>query len=654
MHKILNTGLLFTTLLVNGFVNADEIKDVDLGNITTTATGFESYVKNVPASVEIVTQEELQSRPIRDLGDAVSGLPGVDVTYDKTGQGQISIRGFGDAYTLVLIDGKNQNPDSGFKANGFGTSHSFIPPVSMIERIEVLKGPASTIYGSGAIGGVINIITKKHPSKPTASITLETTQQEERKIWGSNVGVSGSVATPLIQDMLSLSINGKYFNNLVNNIKTPAGAWATHSPGAYSIKGIGQRLTFTPNKQNNFYLDAEFYDQLVEVLSTSSSAVRSLNKYTRTNAVLNHDGKYSFGQTNTYFQYNTSQRHTGATRQSDKYVLDSKVNVPFDLNDAGFLTLNAGFNYTYNYFKDYSATKGIYKQNQAALYGEVDYAINEIVSLIGGARYNYSDLFDHNISPRIYAIFNPIADFTIKAGVAAGYFTPSIQYLFPGQYVESTQSASLGNPSLNPETSWNYEISGILDLPYSQITLTGFFTQFIDRVSTLSLDNGDIGFGGIACTYLQGCTQRYNISSAIQYGGELGLKTKDFFGFIFDAGYTLTLSRIKYTGESLSSVPRQTFNAKISYKYDNFSAYLAYKAKIKTKADLLRARVDYYRDFHLLDLGLGYKLTKNLHLNFVINNLTNKNFLDFSAGNRTQFQYYQPGRNYWISLRMDV
>lgn len=92
-----------------------------------------------PASISIITKEELEKKPIKDIGEAIGDIPGVDVTMNKTGTYDFSIRGFGSSYTLVLIDGKRQSVANGFYDNGFSGSESgYLPPLSMIERIEVI------------------------------------------------------------------------------------------------------------------------------------------------------------------------------------------------------------------------------------------------------------------------------------------------------------------------------------------------------------------------------------------------------------------------------------------------------------------------------------------------------------------------------------
>lgn len=158
--KKLKLSILCFCLMGLGEIKAEEQYQLD--DVVVSASGFEQDLVDAPASISVITKEELSKKPIKDIGEAISDIPGVDVTMNKTGTYDFSIRGFGSSYTLVLIDGKRQSV-----ANGFGGSESgYLPPASMIERIEVIRGPASTLYGSDAVGGVINIITKKIPIKP--------------------------------------------------------------------------------------------------------------------------------------------------------------------------------------------------------------------------------------------------------------------------------------------------------------------------------------------------------------------------------------------------------------------------------------------------------------------------------------------------------
>lgn len=147
----------------------DEPKTYILDKSVVSASGFAQELKEAPASISVVTKEQLEDRPFRDLAEAVSNVPGVsiDTKAAQTGGYAISIRGMPTSYTLILVDGKRQNVTSSVFPNGAddGVFTSFMPPLAAIERIEVIKGPMSTLYGSDAIGGVVNIITKRNFDK---------------------------------------------------------------------------------------------------------------------------------------------------------------------------------------------------------------------------------------------------------------------------------------------------------------------------------------------------------------------------------------------------------------------------------------------------------------------------------------------------------
>ena len=160
-------AVFITLALATPYALAD---DAALGEATqmettvVTASGFEQKITDAPASISVITRAELAKRPYMTLIDAVRDLEGVDVgeTSDKTGQKTISIRGMSSDYTLILIDGRRQNNHGDIYPNSFGGNQfNHIPPLDMIERIEIIRGPASTLYGAAALGGVINNITRK-------------------------------------------------------------------------------------------------------------------------------------------------------------------------------------------------------------------------------------------------------------------------------------------------------------------------------------------------------------------------------------------------------------------------------------------------------------------------------------------------------------
>ena len=182
---------------------------IELDDIVVSATGYEQKVKYAPASISVISKEEIINLPIRDIGDMVQEIPGVTTTINKVGGTDIQIRGMSSDYTLILVDGKRMNTGKGFDSKGFNSKSGFFPPTSMIERVEVIRGPASVIYGSDAMGGVINIITKKNLDEPSGSLSFETTIQEDSDRWGNTYGVNGNVFSP-INEYLSFNLRFKY------------------------------------------------------------------------------------------------------------------------------------------------------------------------------------------------------------------------------------------------------------------------------------------------------------------------------------------------------------------------------------------------------------------------------------------------------------
>ena len=210
----------------------------DFDAIVVTAAGFEQKLTDAPASISIVTREELQKRPYTTLIDAVRDLEGVDVgeTSDKTGQRTISLRGMGSDYTLVLIDGKRQNNHGDIYPNSFGGNQfNHVPPLDMIDRIEVIRGPASTLYGADALGGVINIITRKVSDRWTGSATIGHSLQENSD-FGSDSTFDFALSGPLVPGVLGLGVRGSWYER---DASTPEYEVITAPDGTQFERSLG-------------------------------------------------------------------------------------------------------------------------------------------------------------------------------------------------------------------------------------------------------------------------------------------------------------------------------------------------------------------------------------------------------------------------------
>ncbi len=682
----------------------NETRKVNLGRSVVTAAGYEQDIKTAPASISIIPKEEILTRPIRDIGDAVQDVPGVYVEQDKTGQNSISMRGLSSSYTLILIDGKRQNTTRGFVQNGLGNQTSFMPPPSMIERIEVIRGPASTIYGSDAMGGVINIITKKHTNTFTSGIQMETKLFEPNSEWGNVYGTNAYMNIPLLKDKLSLNLRGSARYNDANEFLKPSwvspssngNPYAAHSStGSRNFSG-GFRLNYTPTNRDYIYLDSEIYNGRLGTLNTSSRSITSIQELFKVNSVLSHDGNYEWGKLSSYVQhsYNLIAPHANVGIGADKgdyinyankrtaqnAIFQSTYTNDFDLNNYGAIIFNGGVYYQFeNLIGTISSKHRNMHQNQAAIFAEGEYLISESISTTLGLRYNYSDRFATVPNPRFYVNYNPTDWLTFKAGVANGVLIPTLLQTTDGvslpQAPNSTTTESYGNPNLKPEQSWNYELSAIVDTDPAMFILTGYYTDFNNQIETLQGITGGTQIPGtnqICPGNSTTCSTYRNVEKSLVSGAELSAKIKPIGGFSLDAGYGYTYTEAlsgSGKGEPINSIPRHSFTITPKYQYGNFDMYVRWSGKYKTPTPYAgsNARTNvreivgqYYKDYQLVDVAASYKIGKHYALTLAVNNLFDVYFMDYASytsGNGTnaqnRYQRILPSRNYWISFRAD-
>src|SRR5690606_14260505 len=226
-------------------------ESAELKTIVVTATGYEQNIADAPASISVVTREDLEKQSYTDVVDAVKNIPGVVVTGGGSSQ-DISIRGMTQGYTLYLVDGRPVSAGRSVNTNGADSGKQIgLPPISMIERVEVIRGPMSSLYGSEAMGGVINIITRKPSKEWTGTIATEYTyslndiNNDQQQI---NLFTSGAIIEGLLSAQINASFQGHDESDFIG------GSDAGESTPESKRKKAGAKLIFTPNETNEFGL----------------------------------------------------------------------------------------------------------------------------------------------------------------------------------------------------------------------------------------------------------------------------------------------------------------------------------------------------------------------------------------------------------------
>lgn len=316
---------------------------VQLPDVTVvSATGFEQKLTDAPASISVISREQLQSKPYAGLADALRDVEGVDVgaDLDKNGNISITMRGLPKDYTLVLIDGRRQSDIGDIGPNNFGNSQfMYMPSMDAIERIEVIRGPMSTLYGADAMGGVINIITRKVQDNWGGSISHGLTFQEDSQ-FGDDRKTDVFASGPLIKGLLGLGLRASLYDReqsdpgysvgtLVNgdgSLFEDTGSFGDKKIVAAKNWNAGFTLNLTPLEDHDFQFEYDVakqrYDNTegqtgtldsVESLWRASRGIiqprvgySEYQRVEREEFVLAHTGRWNFGTSTTSLTRSTS------------------------------------------------------------------------------------------------------------------------------------------------------------------------------------------------------------------------------------------------------------------------------------------------------------------------------------------------------------
>ena len=649
-------------------------KVLKINPITVTATGYEQLVKNAPASVTVVTAEDIAEKGYTDFAGILSDVEGIDVrtTMGRGGDATVRIRGLESSYTLILIDGIPQtSPSTGqLNQNGFGSQmQSFIPPVGAIERIEVVRGPMSTLYGSDALGGVINIITKKVTNSWHGNITYDHTFESDTNRAGTN-RFAASLRGPLQENRVGMELRGSYIWRGYS--RTEAGAFVRGSgvtPSKLRNYNIGGKLTFTPTRDQNYFIDIENSRVDQTQSAVTSTNLNSGMRYDRQRVTVGAQNDRSYGNWNTNFSYNATQLKRNANNGIDisAYSFETKLNMTkWEDHFATF-----GFRYVHERLIDptiatYTGSK-VLTGDTFALFAEDTWSFRPKWEFTYGLRYERPEQFDDHFTPRGYMVYKANDNWTVKGGVAAGFKVPTLAQTIDSLvgYTGQGTIEIYGNSDLTPEKSLNKEIGVYYSNPKGyRANLTYFNTDFKNKITTVNL-YAAVGTTLGRSTYINTDRARLHgleFASTLPFNDALSLKLN----------YTLTLSKITAgdgAGNPLSGTPRHAVNAKLDWAAnDRTNLWFAMEYKygaarytgttVPTAANLALTG-KYYDPYAVFSLGGSYKFNDNVTLGLAVNNLFDKDFNEvipgtttyryFSAG-RTSSGTYLSGRNYWVSL----
>ncbi|MDD2949588.1 MAG: TonB-dependent receptor [Sulfuricurvum sp.] len=667
MRKI---TLSLAVIAVCGSAYANEA--VDLGDVSVTATRTERKVIDVPASIEVITQKDIKNSVAQSADELLKEVSGLDVKHSMGAvtsgtSNKIVMRGFGgttEGRVLLLIDGVPMNDLYG------GDIEWNRIPISAIERIEIVKGATSALYGSGAMGGVINIITKKPTNKAKTDVTLN---------YGSMNTKIGSLSTIGKVEKVGYFLSGDRTTSDGYNPETPANTKSYTRDKGTKRDNLNGKLTYDPDGTSSLFLSGSYYDNQ----TTGTLPIDSFNPYYQKQKTYTAGYTKKFENDNEilvkafikdeFSSYDSANSAKTAVQYESSSTNDDRggtiqTTIPFTDNALfGTSTFVAGVDLRqgsidrFNHYIDGSGknikVEGKQKYIGLFLQDEIFIGENWIINL--GGRYDswtnydghgydsslattdtyYSSTSTNGFSPKI-GIVNHLTDTTsFRASAGRAYRAPTLSDLY-NTFVSGSK-IWYGNPDLKPESVKSYEVgidqkifdTGKLSVTAYQSDAKDFFYYITTPPS-----------GGYTAAQT-----KTNVGKVKIRGVEVDASYPFTDQIQVLANYTYNTSKIEeykentaLEGKYLIEVPKHKGSISLLYANPNL---IDTKISARYVGDRYSndANTAEYKSYTLLDLKLSKKLGEHLEATLSVDDLFDRSYTEY---------YVSPGRVVFGALKM--
>ncbi len=666
--KLLSTSALFVLMSTSAFAveasTSGTAKIVNADPVLVTATRVERELMQVPMSVSVMTAEEIERNPAATVADLLREIPGVEFHSSTSGIERIGIRGEDPFRTLILIDGQKISEHKSMD----GTPILISPDA--IERIEVIKGPASVLYGSDAIGGAINIITKRASDK-IISGQISSTIYGNTGGWGQSAYLNGSyegwsytLSASNVNHDDTDTAKGELENSAYDqqdfrgeiaykfNEKFKAGLLASY----FNLHSSSQDTTM-----GTMNVNIEVPQWEMTKVGTYFEGTDITNYLARVRADLWYQKTYKDFANN--FNNAVSPMMTilfGGTAQNTLDSYGFSLQTDWTIGDNHYLI--AGYDFAYDSLSsDNYAYEGMtnhmfgtttltdeydsfYDGTQVsnAFYLAAESTFLDDFTLSYGVRYTFvnsdmdkSDVVQAGVttgSPlsssseskpvfNIGLVYTGFDNFALRALWSQGFRVPTLEQ----SNIETSKGGTtiLANSSLKPEFSDNFEIGLRYNNDKLNVDVAAFASFVDDYIDLVTLDAAaDIN-------------QYQNVSKATTYGLELAADYSFDNGFTPYASATLMNREFEENGEKTNNTGTPSLAGQIGVRYftgifDNkidFFADLNMTGQVGSKYYVGTSQSHYpgFATFNF-DFGFNFGEEKNIGLIFELNNILNKEY----------------------------
>lgn len=625
-----------------------------LNEVVVTGTGTHRRLKNSPVAIDVISKRELENVNIPTFENAMIALsPSLSFTPNVMGS-FMQLNGLTNKYILVLVDGKKLAGDV-----GRNTDLSRIN-MNNIKRIEILKGAASSLYGSEAMAGVINIITDKHKeSVYLSSNTRYSRYNQFSQSINADINYGGFSSSTSFQRNQT---DGWQLSNqeVVTDKKTGEEKLVDTDKKAvnrYYSDIFSQKFTYDANQVLSFYTEGSLFDKKYKRSPDSYKYDMKYNDYTigagakyllKDKGVINLD-MYTdnFEYAKVYIAESGDFKPGDEERSRRQKYYDINLKSALDFAKQNKVTL--GTQYQIDYIESESDvsdgssrdryTWSLYAQDEIKL-------LENKFQLIPGVRYVYNKDFKSKLTPKLSAMYSPNENFNFRASYSMGFRTPDMKELY--NINVSGTTLSLGDANLKPETSNYYSLNAEYIHRSFTFSVTGYTNRIKDIIvarninETITPEEEAEG--------IKKKTVYSNSSKARVNGMEFNVNSYLGAGFTIGGGYSYVDSKDDDTGKQLQKVSRHTgnINANWTKKWWIFNSNFNLTGRIQSRR--------YYEDgdarsYNLWNLSTNHRM-KSINGLVLEPGFGIENIFDFVDDKPFGSNYatLSPGRTFYVSL----
>lgn len=446
-------------------------RQFDLNEVVVTGTRTPKFLKDTPIQTRVINARELARLDATNVQDLLQQeLPGVEFSYAMNQQTHLNFSGFGGQGVLFLVDGE--------RLAGETMDDVDFTRLNMdnVERIEIVKGAASALYGSNATGGVINIITKRNRQPWTFNVNARYAKHNEQR-YGASWG-----------------LNSKHWNNMLSAHFNRMDNYDVHSAAnpvtriistVYGDKTVNLKEQLTWSPVSNFSLTGRagyFFRETVRS-ADQPERYRDFSGGLRMNWQISDaddlQASYAFDQ----YDKSDYQRITRLDIRDYSNVQNS-FRLLYNHTFGGGDVLTVGSDLLHDYLYNTNLEGETRKQDSWDLFAQYDWRLNDQWELVGALRYDYfSDGKDSHLTPKLNVCYKPLRNLAIRAGYGMGFRAPTLKEKYYNFDMSGIWIVE-GNEHLKSEVSHNFNLSAEYTKGHYNYTASIYYNKVKNKLST--------------------------------------------------------------------------------------------------------------------------------------------------------------------------